>query len=321
MTTSVANPVAATANILDPSTLGPGLNYIKAALRESTDAARHGRAQPPSPSARLAAALAASDKTTKTAASEHAGSKLASAVTADTDPAKPAEKTFFDEVLDVINPLQHLPIVSTLYRAETHDAISAIPRILGGALYGGPIGAATSAIDSLFAWATGKDFGATVLALVDGNEADAPDNTATQLAAVAKPSSVSAADGGEARTVSNTTPNGILTATQAHAPNRPRSVPATGPILPASLRVASGRVFSGPRPSEIEAGAGPGANRSGPEISGQIPVRIPSGPNPSGEANAASFADKMMGGLDRYRAMAKLPPEGYRPGTHTDLTQ
>lgn len=47
----------------------------------------------------------------------------------------------FGEVLDVINPLQHIPLVSTLYRSLTGDTISPAARIVGGAIYGGPIGA------------------------------------------------------------------------------------------------------------------------------------------------------------------------------------
>ncbi len=57
-------------------------------------------------------------------------------------PSKPGDPDLtFGEVLDVINPLQHIPLVSTLYRSLTGDTISPAARIVGGALYGGPIGA------------------------------------------------------------------------------------------------------------------------------------------------------------------------------------
>jgi len=46
----------------------------------------------------------------------------------------------FGDVLDVINPLQHIPIVSTIYRMATDDDIGVGPRLLGGALFGGPLG-------------------------------------------------------------------------------------------------------------------------------------------------------------------------------------
>ena len=47
----------------------------------------------------------------------------------------------FLDVLDLVNPLQHIPVVSTLYRSLTGDQISPGMRVAGGVLYGGPIGA------------------------------------------------------------------------------------------------------------------------------------------------------------------------------------
>lgn len=55
------------------------------------------------------------------------------------DTPKEAEFTF-DDLIDVINPLQHLPIVSTIYRAITGDEITPHARAMGGGLYGGPVG-------------------------------------------------------------------------------------------------------------------------------------------------------------------------------------
>lgn len=49
------------------------------------------------------------------------------------------EGSFWDFV-DIINPLQHIPIVSTVYRAVTGDSISAPARVIGGFLFGGPVG-------------------------------------------------------------------------------------------------------------------------------------------------------------------------------------
>ena len=47
--------------------------------------------------------------------------------------------TFLD-LIDAVNPLQHIPLVSTIYRNVSGDSISDVPRFIGGALYGGPIG-------------------------------------------------------------------------------------------------------------------------------------------------------------------------------------
>lgn len=53
---------------------------------------------------------------------------------------KPDEEFTFDDFLDVINPLHHIPIVSTIYRAISGDEITPHARAIGGGLFGGPIG-------------------------------------------------------------------------------------------------------------------------------------------------------------------------------------
>ncbi|MEC7538792.1 MAG: hypothetical protein VYB59_16055, partial [Pseudomonadota bacterium] len=56
------------------------------------------------------------------------------------------KRTFADggpglaDLIDMINPLQHIPVVSSIYRAITGDEISPAARLAGGALFGGPIG-------------------------------------------------------------------------------------------------------------------------------------------------------------------------------------
>jgi hypothetical protein len=69
----------------------------------------------------------------------------------------------FGDLLDVINPLQHIPVISTIYRRLTGDTMSPTAEIAGGALYGGIIGTVASIADVLFTEETGKDFGETVL--------------------------------------------------------------------------------------------------------------------------------------------------------------
>lgn len=74
----------------------------------------------------------------------------------------------FHDLLEIVNPLQHIPIVSTIYRAITGDKISTGDKILGDTLYGGPEGFVASLADTVFQEATGKDFGDTVLAFLTG---------------------------------------------------------------------------------------------------------------------------------------------------------
>ncbi len=71
--------------------------------------------------------------------------------------------TFLD-FIDIINPLQHIPIVSTLYRNMTGDTIDPGSRLGGGALFGGPIGAVVSLVNIVLNEGSGKDMGEHVLA-------------------------------------------------------------------------------------------------------------------------------------------------------------
>lgn len=78
----------------------------------------------------------------------------------------PAEQRLgFADFLDVINPLQHIPVVATLYRKATGDQISAPAQFMGGVLFGGPLGAASAMADVAMRERTGKGFGENVAAL------------------------------------------------------------------------------------------------------------------------------------------------------------
>ena len=78
----------------------------------------------------------------------------------------------FHNLLDIVNPLEHLPIIGTIYRAITHTHIGVPERIAGDALYGGLWGAVSGAADAALEAITGKDFGSTVLALFTGHHRD-----------------------------------------------------------------------------------------------------------------------------------------------------
>lgn len=77
----------------------------------------------------------------------------------------------FWDVLDVVNPLQHIPGVNMAYRAVTGDQMEAPARILGGMLYGGPAGFVSAIANSLLEEGTGRDMGETVIAQVFGEDA------------------------------------------------------------------------------------------------------------------------------------------------------
>lgn len=79
------------------------------------------------------------------------------------------EEGFFDHLLDVVNPLQHLPVIGTIYRAVTGDKMGSFEKIAGDTLYGGMWGAIASIADVAFEGITGKSFEDTALALFKSN--------------------------------------------------------------------------------------------------------------------------------------------------------
>lgn len=72
--------------------------------------------------------------------------------------------SFFD-LLDMINPLQHIPLVNIAYRKITGDEIKPISSIVGGAVFGGPMGAVGGIANAVIQDATGKNMVENVVAL------------------------------------------------------------------------------------------------------------------------------------------------------------
>jgi hypothetical protein len=107
---------------------------------------------------------------------------------AESKEAKPEKKRGFSfgDFLDIINPLQHIPVVNTLYRAITGDTIRPEAKLAGGGLFGGPLGLALSAADVALQAETGRDVGGHVMALFQGRSKAAAQSPA--LAAVNPPS-------------------------------------------------------------------------------------------------------------------------------------
>ncbi|MEZ0223036.1 MAG: hypothetical protein ACAH83_00655 [Alphaproteobacteria bacterium] len=89
------------------------------------------------------------------------------------DTAKPAGKKehhgfldFLVMLFDIINPLEHIPVISTIYERVTGHHMNPIARVAGDALYGGPIGAAVGVANVVAEQTTGKDIGENVIAML-----------------------------------------------------------------------------------------------------------------------------------------------------------
>ncbi len=101
------------------------------------------------------------EESTKDASTTPTAPSSALALQADQSASEKAEDEsfgFFD-FLDIINPLQHIPIVSSIYRGITGDKIGPAAEVLGGALFGGPLGAAAGVASAVITHETGKEPG------------------------------------------------------------------------------------------------------------------------------------------------------------------
>ncbi len=98
----------------------------------------------------------------------------------------------FGDILDVINPLQHIPLLSTLYREWTGDEIDPVPRIAGGALFGGVVGAITSLVNVIVDELSGNDIGEHAFAFAGDLLGGGDDNPAEMYAGDAVPLEVAA---------------------------------------------------------------------------------------------------------------------------------
>ena len=104
----------------------------------------------------------------------------------------------FSDVLDVINPLQHIPGVGMLYRSLTGDELGNGARVVGGGLFGGVFGLAGAAIDAVVDAVSGEDTGAHVMAFLEDSFNGAPTDDGTAVVDAA-PSGADAPDAVTAR--------------------------------------------------------------------------------------------------------------------------
>ncbi len=83
----------------------------------------------------------------------------------------------FRDIIDIINPLQHIPIVATIYRNMTGEKIGAVPRVIGGALWGRLGGFVSGLVNAFVDWFTGKDIGDHIYAALFGRPSESANET------------------------------------------------------------------------------------------------------------------------------------------------
>lgn len=85
-----------------------------------------------------------------------------------------AQEFTFGDMIDMVNPLHHVPLVGSLYRGITGDEIRPAARLVGGAMFGGPVGAATGMVNLVIEAETGKDLTGNAIGMI-ADAGTAPD--------------------------------------------------------------------------------------------------------------------------------------------------
>ena len=133
----------------------------------------------------------------------------------------------FDDLVDTLNPLQHIPVVSEIYRHVTGDRIGAPARVAGGTLYGGAIGAVASVLSLAISGNEEMGAGDVLLASLIGGDSEAAPQTLTASAenpATAEDASHAAAPDAPLTTAS------IAAQRPADAPARPAAPAPQAPM-------------------------------------------------------------------------------------------
>jgi len=154
----------------------------------------------------------------------------------------------FHDVLDTLNPLQHLPLISTLYRWVTGDEPGNVASIVGDTLYGGPIGLGVGLLTAAFKAETGKEPGEMVAAALTGeDDGQILSGTATAQAGAATGTAAAASAPAPAATAAATlpaaTPDATATAASATAVQAPVQVPVTAAAQPLVASAAAPHPF------------------------------------------------------------------------------
>lgn len=133
---------------------------------------------------------------------------------ADGLPEPESDMSFWD-VLDVVNPLQHIPVVNNIYRAVTGDEIGAPARVMGGILFGGVIGGAAAIANAVLEQSTGQDLGGHMLASLGFEETGGQATAVAQAPAQGQAPAAAAATTAAATTPAPAAPQTVAAATAA----------------------------------------------------------------------------------------------------------
>jgi hypothetical protein len=224
----------------------------------------------------------------------------------------------FRDILDIVNPLQHLPVISSIYRWLTGDRPGEAAQIAGDALYGGPIGVAFGLLGAALQDDEGHDAGERVLAAVfDKGKSD----TATAVAAAAPaPAPEAKAQAQAQASAPAETASVVPAAVVLDHPPMPLHPPVSAPQNQDAVHAFLERKATLDR--QI---AGPAAARGTP-----VPLIPPAGSLPEGRVSGAvaapavsaapvDISQRMLDALDKYMRMEKEKKAG-QPAPNVDYS-
>jgi hypothetical protein len=133
----------------------------------------------------------------------------------------------FKDVWQTINPLQHIPIIGSIYRALTGDVPTPTARALGGMLYAGPVGAILAGVAGAVTEIAGGDPIEKSVARLNGTR-----EASTEVAAATPPAETPApVVAGSAAPVATSAAIAAVPAARVAAPGAPTALrpPAVEP--------------------------------------------------------------------------------------------
>ena len=213
----------------------------------------------------------------------------------------PEVELSFGDFLDLINPLQHIPVVGTIYRALTGDEISAPASIFGGFLFGGPIGFVAAIANAIFEEASGRDVGETALAALLGDETTPKVQTALAAGAGAKDAVLAAAAHPKSLQIPAAAESALAPTVRTAGTEPGPSETLTGARALAALvndLGDTGRFVRTPPPN--------GKLGAVVAIQARAPDAMLGGPRAIALASPdTAFAQRMLAALDKYQAIAR----------------
>jgi len=254
--------------------------------------------------------------TANTQANSASATTASASTSASVTPATGSFKSFMKNLWDVVNPLQHIPVVSAIYRHATGDTISPGAHVAGDILYGAIsgggaaiAGGAISMADVAYQKATGKDAGETVIAALTGKGNSSPSGSNTMVAqnltqitpaagsAFASASATPQAHAGKGIWSANSNSSSSSTGmTIASGSNSKNIIWSSGsPLFPPSGTIGEGSASPSPAQPVLQASGAASTGASQTQEAPADAVRKTMSPE--------LIASKMMDGLQKYAQM------------------